>query len=272
MPELPEVEIMTRAAARWLNGRAVVDVDVPDPRVVVAAPDDDAERWRSLAGARFTGAARRAKHMLLRFDVADVAVHFRMTGKWVRRDAADGQRPLRFALTLDDGATVGLDDTRRLGEVRVFRSGGAVDWVEGLGLGPDVYPAHLGGDLWAERLGAYSGPLRGAMLDGRRLAGIGNILASEICFEAGVSPMRLARAITHVEWEALARASHAVIGAVIDHAGDAPIRYVNEAGGRAANPFAVYGRDGQACLRCGAALVREVVGGRSSFRCLACQR
>ena len=211
MPELPEVEIMTRAASRWLRGRRVAAAEVNDPRVLLATPADVPEVWRRLETARFEGATRRAKHMLLHFDAADIAVHFRMTGKWVRRDRSTEERPLRFALVLDDGATMGLEDARRLGEVRVFAPGGATRWVETLGLGPDAYPGMLGGEVWAERLGTHRGPLRGAMLDGGRVAGIGNILASEICFEAAVSPIRPAASLTAAEWGRIATASHAVI-------------------------------------------------------------
>ena len=50
---------------------------------------------------------------------------------------------------------------------------------------------------------------------------------------------------------------------------DPEITYLNE--GKQANPFWVYGREGESCVRCSATVSRFTQGGRSTFFCAACQ-
>jgi formamidopyrimidine-DNA glycosylase len=90
MPELPEVEITARRLRAALPGRRIVELEVPDPRLLRgdapgAPPEQTAAGWQSrLAGAAFAGVRRRAKYLLLALDTGETLVgHLRMTGKLI---------------------------------------------------------------------------------------------------------------------------------------------------------------------------------------------
>lgn len=263
MPELPEVEIMARLTRGWAAGKVIRSLDLLDPSVLVAGgvePD-------VLVGGRVTSVRRRAKHLIIETPQGDIAVHSRMTGKLV---SGSGTGRERFTLALDDGTVVSLRDTRRLAELRVLGPGGAQRWLDTLNLGPDAWPDAGGARWWRERFAGARGPIKPALLDQRRVAGIGNILASELLWRARIAPERPVPALVDREWQRIADAIGPLIDEVIAAESGAEIAYVNEGGSNQA--FAVYGRDGSPCRRCGAPIRRRVQGGRSSYCCDGCQR
>jgi formamidopyrimidine-DNA glycosylase len=110
-------------------------------------------------------------------------------------------------------------------------------------------------------------------MDQSRIAGIGNIYADEVLHRAGVSPLRRADELTHGEIERIHAAVREVLSEAIGKGGSSVSDYVDLRGGRGAfqDCHRVYRRAGQPCPRCGAPIRREVISGRSSYFCPACQ-
>jgi formamidopyrimidine-DNA glycosylase len=258
MPELPEVEIMTRNARRWLVGRRFRDVAVLDPRLDAGL--------QTMRGARVDGAVRRGKFLIVQCDAADLLIHFRMTGRLLRN--AD-RRSVRLRFEIDDG-TIVFDDPRRFGTIEHVAPGTAFAALAGNGLGPEIWPTPLPAAEWRARLiGAAT--LKAGLLDQRRLAGLGNICASEVCFRAGLDPRTPPRALSSGDVARLAEATGAFVdAAVAAEAGD-EIRFVAELG-EPPEHFAVYGRESERCSRCDGVISRFVMAGRSTFACASCQR
>lgn len=107
------------------------------------------------------------------------------------------------------------------------------------------------------------------------LAGLGNIHVTEALFRARLSPLRLGSSLTRREVGALARATEASIRYALEEIArttppDRAMRYLQDA--HAENPFLVYGRAGEPCVRCRGVVRVVVQGGRSSAYCPACQR
>lgn len=113
------------------------------------------------------------------------------------------------------------------------------------------------------------GPLKVALLDQARVAGLGNIAASEILWRAGISPEARTAALSDDAWRRIAEHAHAFFDESVETDAGDEIAYVNEGG---ENRFAVYGRADCACQRCGETIVRTVQAGRSTFACSGCQR
>ena len=107
------------------------------------------------------------------------------------------------------------------------------------------------------------------MLDQTCLAGLGNIHAAEALWRAGLHPWTPVSVVPLATWEALARAIPNQLAQALS---EIPVVdsfvYVTEGGD---NPFAVYGREGQPCRRCGVAVQRALQSGRSTFWCPVCQ-
>jgi formamidopyrimidine-DNA glycosylase len=276
MPELPEVEHARRTLVRALGADPIVRAETADAIVVPQGP----EVFATLVGARVVGSERRGKSVLLRLSgpgARELALffHLGMTGRLVVRDAPAAE-PVRFARwTIATAArAVTLADARRLGRARV----GAYEEVardSGFDeLGPDALEVTTGPALaacFAGRGGRpLAAPIKTALMDQSRLAGLGNIHAAEALFLARIHPDRATGSLRAAEWEALARGVHETLSRTLaSMRDDEELVYVSDGG---PNPFHVYGKEGEPCPACGAPIRRDEHAGRGTYYCGKCQK
>jgi formamidopyrimidine-DNA glycosylase len=116
-------------------------------------------------------------------------------------------------------------------------------------------------------------PIRSWLLDQTKIAGIGNIYATEALFRAGIHPHRPARSTDEEEASRLLGAIRRVLSEAIRARGTTLRDYRTASGDRGSfgPSLQVYGREGQPCLRCKTPVQRVVFGNRSSFFCPRCQ-
>jgi formamidopyrimidine-DNA glycosylase len=256
VPELPEVEAYRRLAERAL-GRRIVEVDARDSWYLKAGAAPAV-----LAGRTFTAARRIGKLLLL--DTGDgptLGLRFGMTGRLVVDRAVGVDKLLyssdreldawdRFAVRFEDGGDLRVRDPRRLGGVLLDP-----DESE---LGPDALvltPAQL-----RVALAGSTAPLKARLMDQARLAGIGNLLADEALWRAGLAPTRPAGTLSSAEVRRLHR--H-VVGTVAD---------LIDRGGSHTGDLMPERRPGGVCPKDGTPLRRDTVGGRTSWWCPTHQR
>lgn len=283
MPELPEVETIRRDLAASLYGRRVTGVRVYHDDLILGGTSRRTFQ-RSVRGREIGRLQRRAKHLLFSLhppgDLEGVPewimrVQLRMTGQFalgVRRPDGKAFRHPGIDLALDDGRTLFYDDVRRLGGFDLFTPDG---WAaQSARLGPEPLAAEFTAGTLERLLAHVRAPLKNALLDQRRLAGIGNIYASEALHRAGIDPRRPGGSLSRVETQRLHRAIRAVLRAALEKSGTTvrDYRTVNGGSGSFQHELRVYGREGGRCRRCGAAVSRIVQAGRSSFFCGSCQR
>ena len=261
MPELPEVEIMTRNVRRWLSGQTLTALDVLDPTLLPA------EEAATLTGASIGEARRRGKYLCLPVGEKALILHFRMTGKAVLETAP--RRHVRARLRTET-ASVAFVDTRRLGNAWIRPLADLSVFFDAIPLGEEPWPLPRDGAWWASRLAGLRGALKPAMMRQDRIAGLGNIAAAEICHRAKLHPARRVPDLTEADFSALAAATRAFIDRVLAVESGPEIHYVNE-GAPTPAPFRVYGREGAGCA-CGGRITRISQSGRSTFFCPACQR
>lgn len=276
MPELPEVETVRRGLASALTGRRIADVRVLHPRPVrrhLPGPEDFAT---TLTGRRLDEPRRRGKYLW--FPLADgdaVLAHLGMSGQF-RVDSPDAplQRNTRVTFDLDDGAQVRFVDQRMFGGLSLS-AGGAE-------LPPEI--AHIGRDLLdplldfpallAKARTRRSG-IKRVLLDQSLTSGIGNIYADEALWRAGVHFEHPADALTPRRLRAVFDAARDVMTEALAQGGtsfDALYVNVNGESGYFDRTLQAYGREGEACRRCGTPIKRERFMNRSSFSCPRCQR
>jgi formamidopyrimidine-DNA glycosylase len=276
MPELPELEIARRQLDRWTSGRALTGVRLLDRAVVRRAlstrpsdaVDDPEGALAPLLDRTPEPARRHGKRVALILGDRALCAHFGMTGFLARRPASEPAPPLaRLGLAWSDDHVVWLVDGRRFGCVQVV-SAAAVDGVLAEGQGPDALTTPpTASSLRAALKGRK--PVKPALMEQERLAGLGNIHAAEACFRAKIHPARACSALTDPELAALASAISAQLAFAIAEADtDGDVAYVNLGG---PNPFAVYGRDGEPCPACGTKVRSEEQAGRTTFWCPSCQ-
>jgi formamidopyrimidine-DNA glycosylase len=273
VPELPEAETIVRGLRPAIVGRTITSTEVVHPDVLREPRRRFAKKLR---GRRIIGVDRRGKNVLIELD-ADrfLAVNLGMTGRLLPfpgrlpRARRPGHPAVR--LRFDSGGVLVFDDTRRFGTVECLS---ADEWDErSARIGPEPLGRSYSAEALRNALASSRAPVRSWLLDQRRIAGVGNIYANEALYLSGIHPRREARSIRPQEATALFGAVRRVLRQAI-RAGGTTIRDYRTAEGeegRYARSLFVYGRDGEACGRCGATIRRLVFGGRSAFYCPSCQ-
>ncbi len=275
MPELPEVETVRRMLAAHVPGRAVVRADVSRHRLRAASL---AALPRQLVGRTFGEPRRTGKFLLLDLDAGVTLLsHLGMSGRWLfmeRNAAADEGLPhVHLRLAFADGARLWYQDIRRFGMLRVVATD-ALERDRSLrGLGPDpLAEPPTGASLRALARGARTS-VKSFLLDQRRIAGLGNIYASEILFRARVHPRRRAGALSAAAWSRVAAEVVPVLEASIARMGTtfSTYRTIWNEPGQYGEQLLVYDRADEPCRRCGTPVRRIVQAGRSTFFCPRCQ-
>ncbi len=267
MPELPEVESARAVIERAALGRRIVDVD--DSDTYVCRPHQPGEIRAALLGRRLTAAHRRGKSMWCdtsgtgRSTAAGPALglHLGMSGKivvadghgheidggdyWERGRAIGDHRFSRFSLTLADGGSLLLVDPRRLGRVRLDPP------VEQLG--PDA--GEITAAEFQKAFTRGTAPVKARLLDQDALAGIGNLLADQVLWQAKILPAQRVDELTQSDVDQLFQAVRQSVESAV------------AGGGVHALPFISFRQAGALCPRCGAPMVRGTVGGRTTWWC-----
>ena len=204
MPELPEVETVRRRLEKALRGRRFAHVQVVDDPLVYDAVTATAFA-RALRGRRVVAARRKGKHLWLELDRRPWPLfHFGMTG-WIHVDrGGEDRRFTKLVLETDDGTRAVYTDPRRFGRIRLQDDPPAERPVAELGFDPlEGVPAPR--DLHAA-LARRHAPLKAVLLDQGVFAGVGNWVADEVLFQAGLRPQRPASSLSVAEVGALRRA------------------------------------------------------------------
>jgi formamidopyrimidine-DNA glycosylase len=277
VPELPEVETVRRGLEHAAVGRTVTDVEVFGPRTVRRHPGGPADFAARLRRRRITAASRRGKYLWLDLDDgAALLAHLGMSGQFLAvpagtPDPAHLRARFHFA---DAGPQLLFVDQRTFGGLALDDIGeGVPATVAHIALDP-VDPAFDRGAVF-DRLRRRRTGLKRALLDQTLVSGIGNIYADEALWHARLHYARATDSLRRPEFERLFDAVDEVLAAAIRAGGtsfDALYVSVNGESGYFDRSLAVYGREGEPCPRCGAAIRREPFMNRSSFRCPRCQR
>ena len=268
MPELPDVEATRRyLVAQDIVGRSFTGVTLHWPRAV-REPSPEQFR-RLLIGKTVKDVGRRAKFLLFELDHGTLVLHLRMTGSLLLVPESVVTHPLtRTQFDLDDGRRLLFVDGRKLGAMRLVEDTSSL-----LGrLGPEPLESGFTPPVLAERLKGRSAPIKPLLLEQGLIAGIGNIYADEVLFASGIHPMRRASDITLKEIERL----HGVIQKILSEATDRltgmlPIAAPPTESAEGAKILLVPGNEGAPCRRCGTAVRRQVIRGRSAYFCPGCQ-
>lgn len=275
MPELPEIEVYRRRLTEWVVGSTVTEVRVVDRAVVRrglsskpsdALPDAE-ERLQVLVGKTAGEVLRHGKRMGWLFGDKALIAHFGMTGGFVRRSVSDPQ-PSSSKVGLVFGDTViWYTDDRRMGCVNPIDPADLQEELRS-GVGPDALDEPLDGPA-LKRAVSCKKPIKVALMEQDRVAGIGNIHASEACYRAHVSPKTAANRLTDGDWDALSRGLVEQLSWTVDQEMQSGEHfYVNKGG---TNFFSVYQKTGEGCPSCGTPIVSEDLGGRGTYWCPSCQ-
>ncbi len=271
MPELPEVETVSRGLHRLVVGDTIEAIwlaDYPEP---LKSPAADIKA--ALRGARIAGVRRVAKHIVVDLArrnkiVSQWIVHLGMSGRLlVTREEDDLAKHTHAIASLKSGRQIRFVDPRRFGRLSVTAPG-----QEFAAAGKE--PLLIKFDEFSRMFRGRSTPIKSALLNQKLLGGVGNIYADESLFRAGIRPRRWAANLTSANMRRLYDSLREVLREAIAAKGSSVSNYVNASGESGSFQFhhRVYRRTGQPCLRCKTAIKRIVIGGRSTHYCPHCQK
>jgi formamidopyrimidine-DNA glycosylase len=247
VPELPEAE-RARQTLETVLRRRIAAVD--DTDTYVCRPHQPGEIASALVGHTFASAHRRGKFLwLLTDDGPTLGLHLGMAGSIALEAPQD--KPLwdRFTVEFDDGTRFALRDRRRLGRALLNPDFSHV--------GPDA--ADVSRDDFRRRIGSGSTAIKARLLDQGAISGVGNLLADQALWQARLAPARPTASLADDDLDRLRRELRAAVRSAIRLGGVHTGSFVE-----------ARGREG-VCPRCGTALSRGVVGGRTTYWCPVCQ-
>lgn len=261
MPELPEVENRLLYFRRAALGARI-------ERVIVTAPGmikTPAARAfaRLLAGRCFVDANRRGKYLIVALDDGrSLILHFGMGGDLVFCDARERVPPhTRIEFIFEGGARLAFTCPRKICRVMLVDSPADVLALREMGPEPAgrefslAYLAHV-----IEQ--SPTRQIKPLLMDQKKIAGVGNIYADEILFEARVRPDRAARTLIEEEIKRIHRETRRVLRKAIKTGGDEnfPSYFLVS---RSAS--------GASCKMCACVIEKKRISGRTAYFCPQCQ-
>jgi formamidopyrimidine-DNA glycosylase len=283
MPELPEVETVTRGLSRLIIGKKIAKVTSDNPKSFPNSPENVN---KFLIGSSITNIHRRAKVIII--DLSSnysLIVHLKMTGQLVfigknnrfgaghPNDSLISKLPNKtthVTFQFSDGSHLFFNDQRKFGWVVLIPTPEIpnVDFIKKLG--PEPLESVFNANDFVNRFRRRNNTsIKAALLDQSVISGVGNIYADESLWGAKIHPKKLVRDLSDDELKHLYKEVRTVMNLAIEKGGSTDRNYV-DAEGKKGNylEFArVFRKEGIACPRCGHKIIKIRVAGRGTHIC-----
>jgi formamidopyrimidine-DNA glycosylase len=278
--ELPEVEVLRKDLEKEVVGKRVKDAEVMSAGIVRPWHHTRPQFKEALEGHKIETVRRRGTWLFL--DLDDEVT-------WV---LAPGDTASVHRETMNEPPGEGTD------VVVTFTTGGALhisdpgeqdscqmgvvpteEVLEQVGMSPDAIDLLEDSPTWIEfgdMLRRAASPLKEVLMDQDRFLGLGPVYSDEALFEAGLAHGRASDTLSTQEVRRFYRSIQEVMQAAMKQRGssldDATPDEVFDEEGEPVEHLRVYGRDGQACLRCRRTIVKtKLKGGSVTYHCERCQ-
>ena len=282
MPELPEVETITRRLQPLLLGKVVTSIDKIHPKPLQG-------NQQLILDQPITEISRRAKIMRIQFSNRhNILVHLKMTGQLIYVDkdqkvggghpTEDWIRSLpsshtRLTIHLEPTAQLFFNDQRLFGWLKVLND----EQVEKefSKLGPDANTEEFTLQDFKQKIKNRSLPIKQLIMDSSIVSGIGNIYACDTLNLARISPYRPGKSLSDEEIKVLYESAKYIINEGIKAGGattDGKFINIDGLAGKYQLQARVYDRKGLPCLNCGGIIAKEKLGGRGTYWCPNCQK
>ena len=276
MPELPEVELISRSLDTLARGRTISSAELHRQRL---APDITVDGFAAaLQNTKINFVHRRGKHIL--FDLGNaktLIVHLRMSGRFsLLTGNREDPKFTHAVFYFEDETRLVFDDQRHFGLMKIVATPELHEAKELNKLAPEPFSDEFSPAYLRDTLKTSKRSLKEFLLDQTKVCGLGNIYACEAMFAAGVHPETPANKIPAKKIRMLYDSIKAVLALAISHAGNLSVDPENLEGGYFSvgdeTVWYVYDRENEPCLNCKTPIIRLKQGGRSTYFCRHCQR
>jgi len=277
MPELPEVTIMVNSLKKKVLNRTIVRVWTDTEKLFknISFPEFEKE----IKGSKIKDIFRRGKIVCFELDNNKILfIHPKMSGyfligRWKRiKNVWQSKQIVHLVFWLDDGLTLAFSDLRKFARIELWDKGQLAKAKIIQKLGPDALGLTL--IKFEEILKKSRRKIKQTLMEQNLIAGIGNIYADEILFQAKVHPLKIANNLTKQETKKIYQAIKLILKKAIKLGGSSVSDFRDSGGGKGKfqKEFKVYRRQGQKCFVCQTKIKRQKVAGRSTHFCPKCQK
>lgn len=269
MPELPEVEVITRGIKPYLENQLIKKVTVRNRKLRWPVPD---ELEKNLKNSEIESITRRAKFVLIKTSKGIVMIHLGMSGSLrVLKKQVLIEKHDHIDLELSNHFILRFRDPRRFG---------CFLWTQNMNehpllrhLGPEPLSRQFNATYLHTQAKNRKISVKLLIMNNQIVVGVGNIYAAEALYDAGIHPLKKARALTVSDCQKLTLSIKKILKRAIKKGGTSLKDFVDSDGnpGNFSLHLKVYGRSGLPCESCGTKLKQIKIGQRSTVYCLRCQ-
>ena len=268
MPELPEVETIASQLRNQYQGKRITRLQAQP--VIIFQNVPSAEFARLLTGKLLEQISRHGKFMIWKAEDIYVVIHLGMSGIFIsEKTRSHYPQHIHISFNFEDGSLLFFQDVRKFSKIWLYQSAPVFKWV-----GEDVMEEKFTLNKFKKLLNLRSVSIKNMLMDQRMMAGIGNIYASEILFDARIHPERRSSSLQEAETRRLYRSLRKILQQAIERFGTTYTAYLTVEGttGENQNFLKVYQRTGEKCVRCKNIIEKSILNSRSTFFCPVCQK
>ncbi|MDD4358592.1 MAG: bifunctional DNA-formamidopyrimidine glycosylase/DNA-(apurinic or apyrimidinic site) lyase [Candidatus Pacebacteria bacterium] len=290
MPELPEVQTIVNELNEKVKEKIIEDAWTDKENLIRNVSFTKFKK--KITGKKIIEAKRRAKYIIIELSEGYVLlVHLKMTGhfllgKWEienNKVKAIVEGPIKedkyndyihIIFYLNTGEELAFSDLRQFGRIELYTKEEFANLKEinNLGIEP------LGEEFTLKRfeniVKSSKTNIKKLLMDQEKIAGIGNIYASEILFQAKVNPKRNTSTLEDNEIKNIHNSIFAILNKALELKGDSMSDYRRTGGekGDYQNYAKVYEKKGQKCPDCEGIIEYAKINQRGTYYCPKCQK
>jgi formamidopyrimidine-DNA glycosylase len=265
MPELPEVETVTRELTKYIKGKTIDTLEVYWNKSYVSRSASQ------ILNRKILDIQRHGKYIIIHLETSFLVCHLRMTGQFIFSTTITSvEKHDRIVIRFKDNSELKFKDVRKFG--RVYHLDNAADAFQNVGR--DAVKHQWKADEFYQILQRRKMGIKSFLLSQKYIAGIGNIYADEALFVTGLHPLHNANQLSKAEAKKLLKNINFILNAAIDNMGTtiSDYRDVDGNAGKMQNFLNVYQQNGKPCKVCSTPITKQKIAGRSSHYCPNCQR
>lgn len=275
MPELPEVQTVVNDLKEGIIGEKIVDFCTDFPKSLKSKSFE-----KMVVGEKIIAIERVAKNIIIKLSCGkNIVVHLKMTGKLIyQKERVDKKTALQEKHThsvffFKSGKRLEFNDVRKFGTLQLLSNQDLLEKFSKNGIDP--FSKEFTRKNLLELFKKKSNKkIKAALMDQSSISGIGNIYASEILFDAKISPARKISSLLPDEINRIRKSTLKILTKSIRMRGTSVSDYrdSNNKKGMFQNYLKVYKRHGQKCKTCDTIVEKIIIEQRSAFFCSKCQR
>ncbi len=270
MPELPEVETTIRGL-KPIVGYKIINIKINTPKLRYFIP----KSLLLINSVKITKITRKGKFIIFYLqNNHSIVFHLGMSGRlrlYKKLDLKNNKHD-HFLLEINNGRFLVFNDPRRFGfiDYGLYKVINSRKYLTSLGV--DALSTSLNGPYLFFKISKSIVPIKQILLNQTIIAGIGNIYASEILFNAKISPLRRGNDLKLHHCNKISNSSKTILKKAINDGGSSLRDFVAIDGtlGNFQNNFKVYNREGK---KISGKIVKKIIQyGRSTYFCPSIQK